>query len=299
MSKEASYNYNLGGGSINLSETVNISLTQTNGNSTDLIGTNITIVDDDNVILLSTTWQGTEITTQIPGGTQYTIFVDSIAGYYVKNSKKYVAKIQYERSITFNYITTGAFVEATDGTLYTSSAWSSSGKIANSVVVIGTNHTYRIALNGSSYRDKPIHSNSSDKMNQYLPQLSVVGDAYEDWDGKKNTEKILNFNIQFGSNTTSYAAPYCINYVFPDGKTHGYIPSAGQAHYTALNSSIIKACMEAAGGTTVGGWHTTSTLASSDSNCMYVNSGYYGDITWGGSVPISFNTSVIPYADYD
>ena len=140
-------NFVLGGGSIDLSETVNITLTQVRGYDADIIGATVTVTDlDTSATLLSTTWQGNAITLDIEAVTNYKVEVGSVVGYITPSSQQYISKPSRELNITFQYGALGVFIEATDGTLYTSSSWSSSlGKTANSVVVISDMNSFRIS----------------------------------------------------------------------------------------------------------------------------------------------------------
>ena len=118
----------------------------------------------------------------------------------------------------------GAYVEATDGTLYTASAWSGSGKTANSVVLLTDACKVRIALN---HIDLPVHSNATDPIENYLI-IKTSAEALIDYNGEENTDNIIRFNTAYGTNTISYAAPYCraFNFAYPQGQK-GSLPSAG------------------------------------------------------------------------
>ena len=77
---------------VNPNEIVNISLTQVNGDSADLIGAAVTITDDDSGdTLLTTTWNGSTITTEIDVNTNYTVSVDTIEGYKTCPDQSYQA----------------------------------------------------------------------------------------------------------------------------------------------------------------------------------------------------------------
>lgn len=202
--------------------------------------------------------------------TYYTVSVDTIAGYLACEPQSYQAGYQTERNISFQYIALGAFVEATDGTLYTASAWASAGKTANSVVFITENISVRIALVEAGLL---IHSNETTSKDNYMEPLPDTTLASVDYDGKSNTTKLVRFNIAYNTNTNSYAAPYCNNYTFPDGITKAYLPSLGQGLEIAKNKSQIDSCLTACGGTLLGVYTATYP------NYMWTST-YYGVNGW-------------------
>ena len=226
----------LGGGSTtNPNETVNIFLTQIGGSSADLIGASVTIADDDSGdTLLTATWNGSTITTEIDVNTNYTVSVGTISGYLDCPYQSYQAGYQTERAITFNYQALGVYIEATDHTLYTSSNWSSSGKTANSIVIISENVSFRLALTESSSA-LPIHKNFSDPIETYL----AVPTTTPYYGGKLDTDKIVAFNTAYGSNTISYAAPWVKNFTFPDGSKNCYMPATGHCSLLYNNKTAI------------------------------------------------------------
>ena len=257
----------LGGGSTsNPNETVSISLAQVNGNSGDLFGAAITITDDDSqTTLLSTTWQGSTITTEIDVNTNYTVSVETIAGYSHPSPQSYHADFQNKRNIGFLYSALGVYIEATDGTLYTSSTWASAGKTSNAVVVIADACKVRMALTETSLM---YHDDSADSIASYLLAKGNEILAKADYDGEGNTAKIIQFNSDNGTNTTSYAAPYCnaFLFTFPSGQK-GYLPALGQLWTIYQNKTNVDACLTACGGTA---------FTSSSYRTAYASSTYKG-----------------------
>lgn len=242
--------YKLGAGGaapINPNETVNISLTQVGGSSADLIGAAITITDDDSGDTLYTgTWAGTMLTTEIDVNINYTVSVETITGYLACAPQSYQSGYQTERNISFQYRAMGAYVEATDGTLYTSSMWASSGKTANSIVVLTDVCKIRLALIETSLK---IHTDDEVPLENYLT-IKDETNAKIDYNGAGNTDMIIAFNIAYNTNTTSYAAPYCkaFNFTFPNGEK-GCLPSLGQLWTLYKNKATVDACLAACGGT--------------------------------------------------
>ena len=240
----------LGGGGaapVNPNETVNISLTQVGGSSADLIGAAITITDDDTSTTIFTgIWNGSIITAEIDVNTNYTVSVDTITGYLACAPQSYQASYQTERNISFQYRASGAFVEATDGILYTASTWASSGKLANSIVVITSSVKCRIPINYE------IQSKAVFKTSPTEDELSGYGIYYSNdpnnfYNGYEQTQKLITFNnAKEGSLTTDYAPNFCWQYTFPNG-THGYFPTYSELVVVLQNGSAINTCLEACG----------------------------------------------------
>ena len=67
--------------------------------------------------------------------------------------------------------------------------------------------------------------------------------AKKDYKGKQNTDAIIT---QLGA-STQYAAIYCRNYTFKNGKK-GYLPALGELYEAYLNKSEVDACMSLIGG---------------------------------------------------
>ena len=126
--------------------------------------------------------------------------------------------------------------------------------------------------------------------------------------GKEDTRKLINFNSAKGTNTTSYAAPYCHAQYFIYGNEEVYLPSAGQLLLMYNNRTIINSCLAACGGTSLridnynsdywSSSYSTMNAASSDHMIMvYVGN---GASTYGGYVSyIHGSHSVRPVSDYE
>lgn len=279
------------GSSLNTNETVNISLTQVGGNSADLTGASITITDDDSGDTIYTaTWAGIMITTEIPAGTYYTISVSSITGYLDCTDKSYLAGFQTERSINFKYMAPGTYVEATDGTLYTSSAWPSSGKTANSVVYLSESFNFKIALTNVRL---PYHNNTTDTdWTTYMTSLNLT-QALQDHNGADNTDNMILFNTAHGTNNTNYAAPYCKAFTFPNGES-AYLPTLGQVNIIVNNRNAFNTCLQACNGTQLEDFYYYS------SSCG--EAGLWRQASWeSANVTTDQNDSkrVVPCADYE
>ena len=259
---------------------MNITLTQVGGSSSDLIGVIITITDDDDgSTLFTATWNGGTITTAIEMFTNYTISVETVAGYLACAPQSYQAGYQTERSISFQYRALGAFVEATDGTLYTAAQWSSAGKTPNSIVLLTNVCKFRIALSETKL---PITSSDNFRapLENYLTAIPSAENAKLDYDGFNNTSKIIQFNIAYNQNTTSYAAPYCraFSFSYPHGQK-GDLPALGQLWIMSQNKTEINSCLTACGGSVIASSSdffdsyrssTNATINSNNARCVWV-----------------------------
>ena len=294
-----------GGAPVNPNETVNISLTQVGGNSADLTGASITITDDDSGDTLYTgTWAGTILTTEIDVNTNYTVSVETISGYIACADQSYQAGYQTERSITFQYKALGAFVEATDGTLYTASTWASSGKTANAVVLITSNHSLRVALVEAVLSITQDNVNPT-AVNPYYPTIKDETQATNDFDGEGNTQKIRDFTRTISQDTSTYAATYCALHTFTYGNKSSYMPAYGQVLLIVNNKTIIDNCLEVCGGTKI----KTAPNGSNDNaiwsstrgeNHPSLNSArFWKNGTYTGTDNASWKDYVRPVADYE
>ena len=159
----------LGSGNISvvedLYETVHVTLSQNGGSDSDLTGQSVTITNTTkSTTVYNGTWSGSTIAVTIPVGDSYTITVGSLSGYTVKTTRTSKAN-SFLKEIDFRYTAFGVYVEAIDGSLYTSSQWSSAGKSANAVVVISDSLKYRMHLDNA---DKQVHSTYNAALENYL-----------------------------------------------------------------------------------------------------------------------------------
>ena len=94
-----------GGGSIVFPEFVTIQLTQSGGSDSDLIGATVVVTNDDtSATILSTTWQGEDISIRIDEGIEYTVTVGNVSNLVIKqNTKSYIAVAVSSRIISFKY----------------------------------------------------------------------------------------------------------------------------------------------------------------------------------------------------
>ena len=158
----------------------------------------------------------------------------------------------------------GVYIEGLDGKAYTVNKWKG-GNDANSIIVASGDVKFRVALTQASDLMR-ISSSNYDPLGNYMKAISSSTAAIADYDGAGNTAKILQMQP-----STRYAAGYCDAFVFPDGKTKGYLPSFGQLYLICKNKSEVNMALSACGGTV---------MDTSD---------YYWSSTFGGAV--KYNTT--------
>lgn len=159
----------------------------------------------------------------------------------------------------------GVYIEGLDGKAYTVDEWQS-GNSANSVVVANGDIKFRVALTDAPSLMK-ISQNSYDPLENYMAAISDNMAARADYDGAGNTAKILQMQP-----STEYAAGYCNAYIFPDGKTKGFLPSLGQLHLVYQNYNAVNNALYKCGGTLMGNFtynfhHWSSTFWGFDEQC--------------------------------
>ena len=262
------------------------------------MGASITITNDDTGdTLLSATWNGIAITTEIPMGTYYTVSVSSVSGYLNCDNKSYLAGNQTERSVVFQYRGQGVFIETTEHILYPSSTWSSSGKTANAIVVITGQHNFRMAI---TCLQLPIHNVGTDDITPYTGAITTTETAITDFSGELNTSNIIRFNTAKGTNTTSYAAPYCQAYTFPDGSDDAYFISCGQLNILKNNKNSVQSCLSALGISFAGKILSSSTFMFYEVSSPWILSWNEESIGCTRALPIADSSLVvIPVADYE
>lgn len=187
----------------------------------------------------------------------------------------------------------GVYIEATNGELFTSDKWTGS-LTPNSVVVIQDEVRFRIALTQSSSTMR-IHSSYDGALENYMTAIGEKAQALLDMKSAENTANIMK--LQSGTN---YAAGYCNDFTFPDGKTKGLLPALGWLQTAYDNKAEVDACLAACGATAMNKstYHWTSTFWGVGSN----GARYCWRLNWsGGNVGSSYlDTSYLirPFATY-
>ena len=148
----------------------------------------------------------------------------------------------------------GVYIEGLDGRAYTVDNWKG-GNAANSIVVASGDVKFRVALT-EPLKSMRMSGSFTDTLENYMTALSDLSKALADYDGAGNTAKIMQVQP-----STDYAAGYCNAFIFPDGKTKGFLPSLGQLNLVNQNVSDVNAALSKCGGTAMNEYaHWASTF---------------------------------------
>ena len=188
--------------------------------------------------------------------------------------------------------TDGVYIEGINGKFYTVDNWKG-GNAANSVIVASGDVKFRIALTQPS--NKAIGNSHTDPLEYCMTAISDETAAKADYNGSGNTANIMKLQ-----SSTAYAAGYCNNFIFPDGKTKGFLPSLGQLYLAYQNKAFVDAALAACGGTAMNtsNYYWSSTfwgVIRGNRRCW----GLYwsdGDVYFSGYV--DFDRFVRPFAAY-
>lgn len=205
------------------------------------------------------------VSQKIPYGTTYEVSVSGLAGYETPATQNFTAS-QPSRYTTLTYeeMKLGVFIQDVNGKLWTKDAWDGSA-VANGIAVLTTSVKFIIALKDAEAK-KIYGSSSSSGMT--LTVYSSESAASENYTGVANTENMLS---AYGD-TDSYAAGYCNNFKFPNGKT-GYLGSAGEWKVARNNKASIDACLLKVGASAMSGrnWSSTRAADSGGRNYFWVS----------------------------
>lgn len=174
---------------------------------------------------------------KISFGTEYIISASNITGYTSPSSKSFVAS-QVDREVVMEYakVQYGVYAEGLSGMLYNLENFNDQEPL-NSLVVVNENCSLRIATPvRNDYKAMGI---AEDTFKGRLNFVGNLNSAKTLFNGHEQTQEILNI-VGLSSDTASV---YATNYIFPDGKTTGYIPSVGELNAIALqfhNNSLFK-----------------------------------------------------------
>ena len=236
------------------------------------------------------------VSAQIPYGQAYKIQTYTNNAWLGGYEAIFTANTE-SRTISITYFgANGVYIEATDGMLYTSNNWDS-GKTANSIVVSSDVTKFRIALTQSS-SSMTIY-NTNNPTFRYSTQIRDAAQALSDYNGARNTADIL-----LSVPSANYAAGWCDAFIFPDGKTKGFLPSLGQLNLAYQNRDAVNAALSKCGGaemyiTAVNNMYQSSTYFgyAEGSNPYYAFWTHYNN---GGCIYINqtYPCSVRPFADY-
>lgn len=185
-------------------------------------------------------------------------------------------------------------IEAVDGSLHYYTQWTGSKK-ANSIVVRDSLSIFRIALFQSSVT-MLMSAKDTDPLGNYMSGISDGLQAKLDIRSAKNTENILKMQ-----SSTSYAAGYCNNYKFPDGKTNGLLPALGWLQIAYENSYFIGMSLKACGGTPFSSLENywSSTFYGAIDNEYYCCWARNWDRDYNDILFLNHEAMVRPFANYE
>lgn len=150
----------------------------------------------------------------------------------------------------------GVYILRTDNMLYTKEIWKTDwNDEAVGVAVLSDNCKFVIAPEQNSRRLTWSKGGAYDSVSG-VTTTTNTSTAKADYKGVQNSAAIV---LKYG-NSTDYAAGWCQNYTFKNGKK-GYLGSFGEWQEAYNNKSEIGACMSLIGGTVIAenSHHWTST----------------------------------------
>lgn len=135
----------------------------------------------------------------------------------------------------------GVYIVSTNGLVYKRSKWDTNNN--DQAVGVG------VKTENCSFVIAPEEQNSI-KWGDKGPMIEDCVDAYGeenamiDYKGKQNTDAIIAY---YGT-SDNYAALYCRNYIFKNGKA-GYLPASGEIWEALKNKLEVDNCLSIIGGT--------------------------------------------------
>jgi hypothetical protein len=221
------------------------------------------------------------VSAKVPYGTSYSVSAEGWSGYVTPAAQNFTAsQLTRNVSVVLGEIQLGAYIEATDGALYTAGGWPSS-KTANSIVLKTANISRRISLTRfNNIINIYPHTSPTPDYSAYVTNIPNPSDALNDFNGYENTNKMVSY-----FSDTAYAAGACKNFTFPNGQ-EGYLPACGEMHEIGLNSSLIDACLAACGGESfqTNDQYWTSTFGGDNKEKVYCVNYTTGDLNQHGGV---------------
>lgn len=155
----------------------------------------------------------------------------------------------------------GIYILRTDNMLYTKEIWKTNwNDEAVGVAVLSDNCKFVIAPEQNSRRLTWSKGGAYDSVSG-VTTTTNTSTAKADYKGVQNSAAIVS---KYG-NSTDYAAGWCQNYTFKNGKK-GYLGSCGEWQEAYNNKSEINVCMFLIGGTAIATdyYHCTSTQSVSN-----------------------------------
>ena len=147
----------------------------------------------------------------------------------------------------------GVYIQDVSHKLWRTEDWDNSVK-PNAIAVISDKVRFLVALTQlpSTMR---ISRHFCEPLEKYMTVISDKTAAKADYDGAGNTAKILKVIP-----STGYAAGYCDAYVFPDGKTKGFLPSLGQLNLVFQDKAAVNDALSKCGGIAMSSYYWSSTF---------------------------------------
>ena len=129
----------------------------------------------------------------------------------------------------------GVFIQATDGTLYKTEEWDGT-KTPNAIAVLNSYVKILLSLVRGEDKNQIAYDKSIFRIIKWINQV----DYQLNINGMLNTYRMYKVDTSYDS-----AVKYCWEYVFPDGVTHGYLPSVGEwycilCNYLEINDALTK-----------------------------------------------------------
>ena len=186
----------------------------------------------------------------------------------------------------------GVYIQDVNHKLWKIEDWDGSVK-PNAIAVMSGSIKFLVALTQRS-STMQLGSRYCEPIENHMAETSSLIAAKTDYDGVGNTAKILQVQP-----SATYAAGYCDSFVFPDGKTKGFLPSLGQLRLAFQNKTNIDAALAACGGTAM----STEYYWSSTFRGLYDIYRRFWMLYWNDGM-VSFNGLssshyVRPFADFN
>ena len=200
--------------------------------------------------------------------------------------KPNVVLVEDTKSVLYNTVNLGVFIQHIDNSLYTTSQWVTRGfknSEANGVAIIDEKASFVI---GKTHISGAILSESLTL--EGILTTTVQSNAMTDFNGKNNTEILL-------ATGKSSAATNATNFIFPNGK-HGYIGSLGEWSLVAQYHDEVIAAMKQIGGTTQYWYHNWSSTMYSKNNAWGYNMNKSGSYF---NSAVTDNVAVRPFCSID
>ena len=152
-------------------------------------------------------------------------------------AKYEIDSMQQEREFPSN----GVYIQDVNYKLWKAEDWDGSVK-PNAIAVIENDDKFLIAL--TQPQKMSLNDISTvDFWHDIEIENNKITNMYARYDGMGKTASILKTQP-----STEYAAGYCNAFIFPDGKTRGYLPTGDQLQLAYQNKVDVTAALQKCGG---------------------------------------------------